>query len=67
MNTLTYHFKVITQPKSYLSYRHTCTENGNAVSKFPESWKSCNPQKEGYEKMAGKPGNFPLRINPNLV
>lgn len=31
MNTLTCHFKALTQPKSYLSYRHISTENGKSL------------------------------------
>ena len=66
MNTLTCHFKVITQPKSYLSYRHISTENVKAesqVSKVMEIWRSS----ERMQWENGRPCNFTPRLNPNSV
>lgn len=50
---MTCHFKVLTQPKSYLPYGHICTENVKAVHRVPSVTEILYPQKEYSEKLAG--------------
>lgn len=49
---MTCHSKVLTQPKSYLPYRHISTENVKAVDKVPRVTEVLQSEKEYSEEMA---------------